>query len=86
MRALDKAGKITKNTDKKWRKKQKFRNFAGPLAKSGDEEMQMRSRKALDETAKNLRAIIDDKDMNLQEAPRKHMTEHFQKFAKMLAI
>ena len=56
------------------------------MAKSGDEEMQMRSRKALDETAKNLRAIIDDKDMNLQEAPRKHMTEHFQKFTKMLAI
>lgn len=54
--------------------------------RSGDEEMQMRSRKALDETAKNLRAIIDDKDKNLQEAPRNHMTEHFQKFAKTLAM
>ena len=46
----------------------------------------MKSRKALDETAKNLRAIIDDKDMSLQEAPRKNMTEHFQKFAKTLAM
>ena len=46
----------------------------------------MRSRKALDETAKNLRAIIDDKDKSLQEAPRNHMTEHFQKFAKTLAM